>query len=94
MAQSFSKLYVHIIYHIKNSSVKIRKEERHRLYAYIGLIIKSNDSIPIVINVTDDHVHILCMMSKNIALTKLVEEIKRQSSRWIKNLEKHYKIVA
>jgi hypothetical protein len=33
-------------------------------------------------------------MSKNIALSKLVEEIKRHSSRWIKTLDKHYKTFA
>jgi REP element-mobilizing transposase RayT len=29
-------------------------------------------------------------MSKNIALSKLVEEVKRHSSRWIKTKNKHY----
>ena len=33
-------------------------------------------------------------MSKNIALAKLVEEIKRHSSRWIKTLDEHYKSFA
>ena len=56
----------------------------------MGAIIKDNNSIPIIINGVDDHVHILCVMSKNIALSKLVEEIKRHSSRWIKTLGPHY----
>src|SRR5690606_2450441 len=54
------------------------------LYAYIGGIIKENSSVPIKINGTEDHIHILATMSKNIALAKFVEEIKRNSSRWIK----------
>jgi REP element-mobilizing transposase RayT len=90
MAQSLSKLYVHLIYHIKNTSVVIRDEEKQKLYAYMGSVLKSNDSIPIIINGTEDHVHILCVMSKNIALANLVEEIKRHSSRWIKTLDKYY----
>lgn len=94
MAQSLSKLFVHIIYHIKSTSVTIRKEEKQRLYAYMGSVIKSNESIPIIINGTNDRVHILCIMSKNIALAKLVEEIKRQSSRWIKDIDNHYKTFA
>ncbi len=91
MAQSLSKLYVHIIYHIKNNSqVIIRKQEKEKLYAYMGSIIKDNESIPIKINGVEDHVHILCVMSKNIALAKLVEEIKRHSSRWIKTIDPYY----
>lgn len=90
MAQSLSKLFIHIIFHIKNSNVKILKNEKSELYSYIGSIIKDNESIPILINGVEDHVHILCVMSKNIALAKLVEEIKRHSSRWIKTKGKYY----
>lgn len=90
MAQSLSKLYVHIVFHIKNQNVKIRNEEKDELYAYMATIIKDNQSIPILINGTEDHVHILCVISKNIALSKLVEEIKRHSSRWIKTKNRNY----
>jgi REP element-mobilizing transposase RayT len=91
MAQSLSKLFTHIIFHTKNNDVKIKKEDSSELYAYMGAIIKDNDSIPIIINGVEDHVHILCVMSKNIALAKLVEEIKRHSSRWIKTKGDYYK---
>jgi len=90
MAQSLSKLFVHIVFHIKNNRIKIRLEDRKELYAYMGAIIKDNNSIPIIINGVEDHVHILCVMSKNIALSKLVEEIKRHSSRWIKTKGPYY----
>jgi REP element-mobilizing transposase RayT len=90
MAQSLSQLFVHIIFHIKNNSCTIRKEEKEHLYAYMGNIIKDNESMPILINGTEDHVHILCVMSKNIALAKLIEELKRHSSRWIKTKNQHY----
>jgi REP element-mobilizing transposase RayT len=91
MAQSLSKLYVHIIFHIKNHHVTVRNEDKKDLYAYIGSIIKDNGSIPILINGISDHVHILCVMSKNIALAKLTEEIKRHSSRWIKTRGLYYR---
>ena len=91
MAQSLSKVFVHIIYHVKTTSVKIREEDENELYAFIGDVIKSNDSIPIVMNGMDDHVHILLVISKNIALAKLVQEIKGKSSRWIKELHPYYK---
>jgi len=90
MSQSLSKLLVHLIFHIKNGSVEIDKSLDNELYAYMGAIMKDNDSIPILINGTADHIHILCVMSKNIALSKLVEEIKRHSSRWIKTKGEQY----
>ena len=90
MAQSLSKLFVHLIFHIKSNSCTIRNQEKHELYAYMGSIIKDNESMPILINGVEDHVHVLCIMSKNIALAKLVEEIKRHSSRWIKTKNIYY----
>lgn len=85
MAQSLSKLYVHIIFHTKYNQPLIPDEVENELYAYIEAIIKDNDSQPIKIGGTKDHIHILCILSKNISLAKLVEEVKRHSSRWIKS---------
>ncbi len=92
MSQSLSKLYVHIIFRIKNSSITIGREIEDELYAYIASIAKDNDSVPILINGEKDHVHILCLMSKNISLADLIEEVKRHSSRWIKTKNKKYKL--
>jgi hypothetical protein len=44
MSQSLSKLYVHIIFHVKNERMQICPEEEKELYAYIGGIIKQNGS--------------------------------------------------
>ncbi|PLX18223.1 MAG: transposase [Salinivirgaceae bacterium] len=94
MSQSLSQLYVHIIFHIKFNSPRIKKTTKNDLFSYIASIIKDNESIPIIINGVEDHVHILCIQSKNIALAKLVEEIKRHSSRWIKKQDSAYKSFA
>ncbi|RYF15131.1 MAG: IS200/IS605 family transposase [Flavobacteriales bacterium] len=91
MSQSLSKLYVHIVFHTKYNQPLIQPEVETELYAYIGGVIKENQSVPIKINSTADHIHILATMSKNIALSKFVEEIKRNSSRWIKTKGPVYK---
>ena len=94
MAQSLSKLYVHIVFHVKNDNVVIRPEDEKELYAYIGGVIKANESVPIIINGTENHLHVLTTMSKNLSLAKFVEEIKRNSSRWIKNKGDYYQSFA
>jgi REP element-mobilizing transposase RayT len=90
MSQSLSKLYVHAVFHIKYNSPKIRKQDKKELYAYMGSIVKDNKSIPIIINGVENHVHLLFIQSKNIALAKIIEEIKRHSSRWIKTKGTYY----
>jgi len=91
MSQSLSKLYLHAIFHVKNNECLIRKEDEKELYAYMGSVIKLSKSIPIIINGIEDHVHVLCIMSKNISLSDLMEEMKTNSSRWIKTLGPHYR---
>jgi REP element-mobilizing transposase RayT len=90
MSQSLSKLFVHIVFHTKYNKKLITNEIKPELYAYMGAIIKDNDSIPIIINGVEDHVHILCIMSKNISLAKLVEYVKKHSNRWIKTKGKSF----
>lgn len=90
MAQSLSKIYIHLTFHIKNNQAHIRQEDKKRLFAYIGTIIKDTECIPIKINGTSDHLHVLCTLSRNVTMAKLTEEIKRHSSRWIKTLSPYY----
>ncbi|MDP3441411.1 MAG: IS200/IS605 family transposase [Ignavibacteria bacterium] len=94
MSQSLTQMYVHIIFHVKYNSCLIKPEDDNDLYAYIGSLIKISKSIPININGIEDHIHILCIMSKNISMADLVEEIKGNSSRWIKTRGDHYKYFA
>lgn len=91
MSQSLSQLFVHITFHVKTTSVLINDDDSQSLYAYIGSIINDMESKPIIINGMPDHIHIFCSLSKNIAAAKLIEDIKRHSSRWIKTLSDHYK---
>jgi putative transposase len=37
-----------------------------------------------------DHIHILCKLSKKIALVKLIEEVKSHSSKWVKTKGEEY----
>jgi len=82
---------LHAIFHVKNNECLIRPEDEKELYAYMGGLVKLSQSIPIIINGMDNHVHVLCIMSKNISLSDLMEEIKTDSSRWIKTLGSHYR---
>jgi REP element-mobilizing transposase RayT len=84
-------LYVHTIFHVKNERIFIRQTDEEELYAYMGGMIKQTSSEPIMIGGTENHVHILANMSKNISLANFLEEIKKNSSRWIKTKDAHYK---
>ena len=91
MPQSLSKIYLHIIFHVKTTSPKIQEEHQERVHSYIGQHVNSTGCQTIRIGGIADHVHALCLLSKNETVAHLVEEMKRNSSRWIKDLSPSYK---
>lgn len=90
MPQSLAKNYVHIVFATKYRHPLIDKAIQNELYAYIGGICKGLECNPVIIGGYLDHVHILCLLSRKVALMKLVEETKSHSSKWIKTKGKRY----
>ena len=90
MGQSLSKVYVHIIFSTKHRTNLIDRRIDNDLFAYIGGICKGLECNPIQIGGYRNHVHILCQLSKKISKTKLLEEVKKQSSKWIKTKGDQY----
>lgn len=85
MAQSLVKNYIHIIFSTKNREPLLHPPYDDALHNYLGGICNSLECQPITIGGYTDHVHILCLLSKKIALIKLIEELKSHSSKWIKS---------
>ncbi len=87
MGQSLSQLYVHLTFGTKGRLPFINPKEEKRLHAYIAGTFKKYESPALIINSVPDHIHILFRLSKNYALAKVVEEVKKQSSKWYKQIE-------
>ena len=85
MSQSLVKNYLHITFSTKNRQKFIRGDIENGLHSYLGGICNRLDCLPVKIGGYDDHVHILCMLSKKIALMTLLEKLKSNSSKWIKD---------
>ena len=90
MPQSLSKVYLHLVFHIKTTSPQIRTNDLERMHAYIGQLINKTGCVNIWVGGVEDHVHALCLLSREETISHLVEEIKRNSSRWIKTVDEQY----
>ena len=84
MSQSLVNNLIHLVYSTKQRRPWITKGHREGLYSYQAGIFQEWDSPAIVIGGADDHVHALFSLSKNHALKKIVEEVKKGSSKWAK----------
>ncbi len=84
MGQSLVKNYIHLIFSTKHRQPLIIPEVEQELHAYLGGICKRMECTPIKVGGYIDHIHILCRLSKKVALVKLLEEVKSHSSKWMK----------
>ncbi len=90
MPQSLVKNYVHIVFSTKHRNDFIDVEIEEELFKYIASICKDFESTALQIGGTDNHIHILYLLSRKIALMKLVQEVKAHSSKWIKTKGNKY----
>jgi putative transposase len=90
MSQSLAKNLVHLIYSTKNRAACLNDDVRPKLFAYQAGIFKVLESPAIVLGGEADHVHALFVLSKNHALEKVIEEVKKGSSKWIKTQDRNF----
>ena len=83
MAQSLSKIYVHLIFSTKNRERTIPDEIRPTLHSYMGGILRDNHCIPVEINTEPDHAHVLFILARTAALSEVIGHLKKGSTNWL-----------
>ncbi|HEV8052223.1 MAG TPA: IS200/IS605 family transposase [Parachlamydiaceae bacterium] len=84
MAQSLADIAIHIVFSTKDRKPLIDAVIEQELHAYICGICRNLDCPVIKINGIEDHVHVLLSLSRTIAVSKLIAEIKSNTTRLIK----------
>lgn len=83
MANTYSQIYIHVVFSVKYRQPLISKTWKDDLFKYITGIITHKNQLLIAINGVEDHVHILISIKPDCILSDLVRDIKANSSRWI-----------
>ncbi|MCI0528583.1 MAG: IS200/IS605 family transposase [Nitrospira sp.] len=83
MANTYTQIYIHIVFAVKDRQNLIKKEHQEEIHKYLTGIIQSRNHKLIAINSMPDHVHILIGMRPDMALSELVRDIKAVSSKFI-----------
>jgi putative transposase len=89
VSQSLLKILVHAVFSTKDRRPFLRKPAlREELYNYLGGILMHHDRQPIIIGGVEDHVHVLSSLSRTWKAAKMIKEMKRSSSIWLKEKDK------
>ena len=86
MPQSLAKITIHIVFSTKNRESCLKDPKlRKALYAYMATILHDNvDSPALLINGAEDHVHGLVLLSRKFAIMRVIQEVKTETTKWIK----------
>ena len=90
MSQSLANILIHIVFSTKKRQPLIQSEIIKELYAYMAGIACTHQSQVHEIGGVEDHVHLLVSLPRTLPLSKLVEDIKKGSSKWIKTKGNSY----
>ncbi|MBJ2123627.1 IS200/IS605 family transposase [Flavobacterium sp. IB48] len=83
MADTYSQLYIQIVFAVKGRQNLISKNWKNEIYKYITGIITNQKQKLIAINGMPDHIHILVGIKPNVSISDLVRDIKSSSSKFI-----------
>ena len=85
MAQSLAQIYLHVVFSTKNRNRYLQDQTlRLDTHGYLAGICRNLNCPPIIVGGTEDHAHVLCRQSKSLSVADLLRELKRDSSKHVK----------
>ena len=83
MAHTYPNILVHCLFSTKNRVNSIPEELRERLSMYFVGIGKGHNIPVLCAGGTRNHVHLMIVLPATVPLTKAVQVLKANSSRWL-----------
>ncbi|MEN9829167.1 MAG: hypothetical protein RJA11_1783 [Bacteroidota bacterium] len=83
MANTYTQVYVQIVFAVKHRQHLIHKSWKDELHKYICGIINGKAQKVYAIGGVEDHIHILVSLKPDISISELVRDIKACSSKWV-----------
>ena len=90
MANTFTQIYIQIVFSVKNRHSLIPKNKKEELHKYITGVVQNKKCKMLAVNSVSDHIHIFVGLHPSICVSDLVKGIKISSNekitekKWIK----------
>ena len=87
MANTYTQLHIQFVFAVKYRAALTQKEWKVRLHQYVTGIFQQNEHKMLQVNSMPDHIHIFIGMRPHQSVSSLVQNVKSESSKWIKENE-------
>jgi REP element-mobilizing transposase RayT len=84
MANTYTQLYIQLVFAVKFRQALIHASWKTELYKYITGIVHNKENKMLAINGMSDHIHIFIGYNPKTPVSDLVKDIKLASNDWIK----------
>jgi putative transposase len=86
-SQSLSKVILHITFSTKKREPWLDSGVRLRVHAYLATICRDLSADFVHVGGVSDHGHTVTTLPRTLSTAQLIEQIKKKSSKWIKELD-------
>ncbi|MBK7231269.1 MAG: IS200/IS605 family transposase [Saprospiraceae bacterium] len=83
MPNTFSQMYIQIVFAVQNRNNFIHPSWEDELFKYMTGIIRNKEQKLIAINGVPNHIHILIGMKPSCCLSDLMREVKKSSNEFV-----------
>jgi len=83
MANTFSQLYVHIVFSVKNRLSLVKSKNKESIQKYITGILQNKKNKLLAINCMPDHLHVFIGLNPDNSISNLVHDLKISSTKFI-----------
>lgn len=83
MANTYTQIYIHIVFAVKGRQNLISKEKREELHKFITGVVSNRNQKLFAVFAMPDHLHLLVSMGPTCSVSDLVRDIKAGSSKFI-----------
>ena len=90
MAQSLSRILLHVVFSTKNRKPFIDSSIEKEVHSYLATVCKAYKCDAYKIGGVEDHDHMFISLHRTVTTSFLVEQIKKKSSKWIKTKANEY----
>ncbi len=84
MANSYTQIHVQFVFAVKYRAALINDKWKERLHQYITGVFQENKHKLLQVNSMPDHIHIFIGMRPHQSISSLIQNVKTESSIWIK----------
>ncbi len=84
MPQSLASLNIHLVFSTKDRRRYLSDAVRDPTHRYMATVLTNMRCHVVLLNSVEDHIHLLFDLGRTNSISKVVEEVKKSSSKWMK----------